>query len=83
MAASLLAKLGLPGFAPEESRHYAVIGNFDSPEDLLRAIRTARAAGYSKMEDYTPFPIHGIDEARKVARETPICLARSGSFNKR
>lgn len=63
MAASLLAKLGLPGFAKEESKHYAVIGNFDSPEDLLRAIRTARAAGYSKMEAYTPFPIHGIDEA--------------------
>lgn len=63
MAASLLAKLGLPGFAEENAKHYAVIGDFDTPEDLLRAIRTARSAGYSKMEAYTPFPIHGIDEA--------------------
>jgi hypothetical protein len=45
------------------STHYGVIGDFDSPEDLLRAIRTARAAGLNKLEAYTPFPIHGIDEA--------------------
>ncbi|MBI4892886.1 MAG: DUF3341 domain-containing protein [Acidobacteria bacterium] len=63
MATSLLARLGLPGFGKETQKHYGVIGNFDTPEDLLRAIRTARAAGYSKMEAYTPFPIHGIDEA--------------------
>ncbi len=63
MATSLLARLGLPGFGKETLPHYGVIGDFDTPEDLLRAIRTARAAGYSKMEAYTPFPIHGIDEA--------------------
>lgn len=68
MATSLLAKLGLPGFAEEQSKHYAVIGDFDTPEDLLRAIRTARAAGYTKMEAYTPFPIHGIDEALGESR---------------
>jgi hypothetical protein len=42
---------------------YGVIGNFDTPEDLLRAIRTARVAGLTRLEAYTPFPIHGIDEA--------------------
>ncbi len=63
MATSLLAKLALPGYGKDLSKHYAVIGNFDTPEDLLRAIRTARAAGYSKMEAYSPFPIHGVDEA--------------------
>ena len=34
-----------------------------SPEDLLRAIRTLRTAGFTKLEAYSPFPIHGIDEA--------------------
>lgn len=65
MAGTLLDKLPLPSFLKpaEGAKHYGVIGDFDTPEDLLRAIRTARTAGYTKMEAYTPFPIHGIDEA--------------------
>ena len=65
MLAPFLSKLGLAGYEEPGSapKHYAVIGNFDTPEDLMRAIRTARTAGYSKMEAYTPFPVHGIDEA--------------------
>jgi hypothetical protein len=61
----LLDRLPLPSFLrpPEFGRYYGVIADFDSPEDLLRAIRTVRRAGYSKLEAYTPFPIHGIDEA--------------------
>jgi hypothetical protein len=61
----ILDRLPLPGFLKpaETGAHYGVIGDFDTPEDLLRAIRTARTAGYTKLEAYTPFPIHGIDEA--------------------
>jgi len=70
MATSLLAKLGLPGYGTDVNapKHFAVIGDFDTPEDLLRAIRTARAAGYTKMETYSPFPIHGVDEALGESR---------------
>ena len=46
-----------------EPKYYGVVGDFDTPEDLVRAIRTARAAGFTRFEAYTPFPIHGIDEA--------------------
>ncbi len=61
----IIDRLPLPAFLKSEDagKYYGVIGDFDTPEDLLRAIRTARAAGYSKLEAYTPFPIHGIDEA--------------------
>lgn len=70
MLAPLLSKLGLPGYEAAGSgpAHYGVMGDFDTPEDLMRAIRTARAAGYTKMEAYTPFPIHGIDEALGAPR---------------
>jgi len=70
MLAPLLSKLGMAGYeAPDTApKHYGVVGDFDTPEELMRAIRTARAAGYSKMEAYTPFPIHGIDEALGAPR---------------
>jgi hypothetical protein len=62
---SILSKLPFLGNGAEGGAHqyYGVLADFDSPEDLLRAIRTARAAGFTRMEAYTPFPIHGIDEA--------------------
>jgi|HigsolmetaAR202D_1030399.scaffolds.fasta_scaffold13485_3 Protein of unknown function (DUF3341). len=47
----------------KRSELYGIIGDFDSPEQLLDAIRTARSRGYTKMDALTPFPIHGIDEA--------------------
>ena len=65
MATSFLDNLPLPAFLKpaEVGPHYGVIGDFDTPEDLLRAVRTLRVAGFTKMEAFTPFPIHGIDEA--------------------
>ena len=65
MSGSFFDKLPLPAFLKpvETGPHYGVVGDFDTPEDLLRAIRTLRVAGFTKMEAYSPFPIHGIDEA--------------------
>jgi hypothetical protein len=42
---------------------HGLVADFDSPDKLMDAIRAARKAGYTKMEAYTPFPIHGIDDA--------------------
>jgi hypothetical protein len=47
----------------ESPRCWAAMAEFETPEDLLRAVKTARAAGYQKLETFSPFPIHGIDEA--------------------
>jgi Protein of unknown function (DUF3341) len=42
---------------------YGAVGEFNDENDLLAAIERIRNQGYSKLEAYTPFPIHGIDEA--------------------
>ena len=42
---------------------YGVAADFHSDVAIMTAIKKARAEGYTKMEAYTPFPIHGIDEA--------------------
>lgn len=42
---------------------YGLIAEFDSPSALLASARKAYAAGYRKMDAYSPFPIHGLAEA--------------------
>src|SRR5712671_3595488 len=42
------------------SRIYGLLAEFDAPDVLLEAARRAREAGYTRMEAYTPFPVHGL-----------------------
>jgi hypothetical protein len=47
---------------------YGAVAEFDSPERLLAAIRGARERGYLRLDAFTPFPVHGIDEALGAPR---------------
>lgn len=40
-----------------------VIGEFHSPDALYHACEHARDSGIRKMDAYSPFPVHGIEEA--------------------
>jgi mono/diheme cytochrome c family protein len=40
-----------------------VRSDFADPEELLRAVRRLRALGVPVLETYSPFPVHGMDEA--------------------
>jgi hypothetical protein len=42
---------------------YGVIAEFTSPVDLVHAAEAARDAGYTEMDAFSPFPIHGLHEA--------------------
>jgi hypothetical protein len=52
----------------EKPAVYGVVAEFESPDALLEGVRAARALGYEKMDAFTPFPIHGIDEAMGAGR---------------
>ncbi|QEG20274.1 quinol:electron acceptor oxidoreductase subunit ActD [Mariniblastus fucicola] len=45
-----------------------LLAQFDDPTSLLAACNNAREAGYTKMDAYTPFPVHGIDPALGIKR---------------
>jgi len=42
---------------------HGIIAGFDDHEQLLHATRRAHAAGYRKMDAYSPFPIKGLAQA--------------------
>lgn len=54
-----------------EPRLIGVLAEFDSPEALLAAGAAAREEGYRQLETFTPFPVHGVDQAIGV-RPTPL-----------
>jgi hypothetical protein len=65
----------------EQPRLYGVMAEFDNRFDLLEAVRNARAAGYSRMDAYTPFPIHGLGEALGLHdRRLPLLVLAGGLF---
>jgi hypothetical protein len=45
------------------SRPYAMLAEFESSAEVLHAAVKVRDAGHRKWDVYTPFPVHGMDEA--------------------
>lgn len=43
-------------------RHYGLLADFGHPDAMLDAARAAHAAGYRRIEAYSPFPVEGIEE---------------------
>ncbi len=59
---------------------YGAVGEFATPEALLRAVRVVRERGYTKLDAYTPFPIHGIDKAMGTERSKLGYVVLGGGF---
>lgn len=49
--------------APTKPGPFGVIAEYDSPETLIQAANTALDQGYTRMDAFTPFPVHGLPEA--------------------
>jgi cytochrome c5 len=53
------------------SQVFSVLGLFDNAQSLMNAIPAVRARVEGRLEAYTPYPIHGIEEALGL-RKSPI-----------
>lgn len=53
-----------------------VVGTFSRGEDIVAAARAARAAGLTIVDAYTPFAVHGLDDAMglRPSRLSWVCL---------
>ena len=56
-----------------------VCGIFDQEDTVLRAVKAAPAANIPIFDVYTPFAVHGLDEAMGIARSRLpwVCLVAS------
>jgi hypothetical protein len=50
---------------------FSVLGVYDSAQALLEAIPEVKSRVTAKLEAYTPYPVHGVDEALQL-RKSPI-----------
>jgi hypothetical protein len=42
---------------------YGILAEFDEPSEIVEAAEAAHAAGYRRMDAYTPFPVEGLSAA--------------------
>lgn len=69
------------------SHIWGVVGEFDSEERFLEAVKKTREAGYRRFESYAPFPVEGLTEAMGLKRNSvPLitliggCIGGLGGF---
>ncbi|MGE5353135.1 MAG: quinol:electron acceptor oxidoreductase subunit ActD [Acidobacteriota bacterium] len=64
---------------------FAVTALFDTPAEILFAVRAVREAGYTNYDVNTPYPVHGMDNAMKLKPSTlsyvALVLGLTGTFS--
>src|SRR5688572_29316876 len=54
----------------ETTMKYGLLAEFDTTADTLHAAAMVRDAGYRQWDVFTPFPVHGMDEAMGLPRSS-------------
>ena len=52
----------------ENTKLIGLLAQFDDPDSLLEACDQCRQSGFTKTDAFTPFPLHGIDQALGIKR---------------
>lgn len=52
--------------APKAAPLHGLLAEYEQPAQLVEASRRVRDAGFSRWDTFTPFPVHGIDNAMGI-----------------
>ena len=63
-----------------EARIWGLVGEFEDPAKLLHAATGLRDAGYKRFEVWTPFPVHGMDNAMGLSRSKVPWIVLAGGL---
>lgn len=62
---------------------HGILASFATPADLYHAAEKVRDQGYTKWDTYSPFPVHGMEDAMGFPRtKLPVlvaCIGLSGA----
>jgi len=62
------------------SNSLGAIARFVGPDELMTAIGRLRGMGFTELEAYSPFPIHGIDKALGRSRSKLAWVVLAGGL---
>jgi hypothetical protein len=48
---------------PRSKKLYGLAGLYNTPNEIIEAAATVAGKGYEKFDVYTPYPLHGMDDA--------------------
>jgi hypothetical protein len=57
---------------------FGFLGEFDTVEDLVAAVRAAKRAGYKRLEAYTPMPVEEVIEELGHGNRLPLVVLIGG-----
>ena len=61
-------------------KSYGLLAEFETPADIMDAAIKCRDAGFTKWDVFTPFPIHGMDDAMGVKKSLVGWFTFAGGF---
>jgi Ni/Fe-hydrogenase subunit HybB-like protein len=59
---------------------FGALASFRGPAGLLAAVRGLRDAGYRRIDAYSPFPVHGMDQAMGLGRSKVTWFTLAGGI---
>jgi hypothetical protein len=63
----------------DQATTYGLLAEFHDPSALVAAAKRVTEAGYRKVDAFTPFPIHGLDDALQFRdRRVPLIVLTMG-----
>ena len=57
-----------------------IVAEFSTTRDIINAAKETRSAGYTKFETFSPFPIHGMDDAMGLTQSKIGWLSITGGL---